>query len=96
MVRAFLLLPGSTAAKLTFQEGAKVNTQATGPLLLMGMPADNTANAQYLRLQLAKDSVNTDDILVRLNSQAKTVYDETVDAPSKLGYGVVSLSKPVQ
>ncbi len=90
--QGFFVVATASSAKLTFQESAKVNTQATGPLLLMGMPADNTANAQYLRLQLAKDSVNTDDILVRLNSQAKTVYDETVDAPSKLGYGVVSLS----
>ncbi len=58
----------------------------------MGKPLDNTANAQYLRLQLAKDSVNTDDMLVRINSQAKTGFDETVDAPYKVGYGIVSLA----
>jgi len=90
--QGFFVVASSTAAKLTFQESAKVNTQPTGALLLMEIPANNTANAQYLRLQLAKDSVNTDDILVRLNNQAKTAYDETVDAPTKPGSGLVSLS----
>ena len=90
--QGFFVVTNCSCATLIFNEGAKVNTQATGPQLLMGKPADNIANTQYLRLQLAKDSVNTEDILVRINNQVKTAFDETVDAPYKLGYGTVSLS----
>ncbi len=90
--QGFFVVTNCSCATLIFNEGAKVNTQVTGTQLLMGKPLDNTANAQYLRLQLAKDSVNTDDMLVRINSSAKTAFDETVDAPYKVGYGTVSLS----
>ncbi|MGZ3833701.1 MAG: T9SS type A sorting domain-containing protein [Mucilaginibacter sp.] len=80
----------TSAATLTFNEGAKTNTQVTNPLLLMGMPKDNL-NIQYIRLQLAKDSVNTEDILIRFNDNAPAKYDENFDAQYMMGYGQVNL-----
>ncbi|MBS1531185.1 MAG: T9SS type A sorting domain-containing protein [Bacteroidetes bacterium] len=90
--QGFFVVASSTLAQVIFNESAKTNAQATGASLLMGKPADQSANGQYLRLQLAKDSVNTDDILIRFNRSAKTAFDPVVDAPYKTGYGTVSLA----
>jgi trimeric autotransporter adhesin len=86
----FFVIAGASFATLTFKEGAKTNTQASGVNLLMGKPV-NAANNQYLRLQLAEDSVNTEDILIRFNQSATTAYDETLDAPYRMGYGKVNM-----
>ncbi len=50
------------------------------------------ANYQYLRLQLAKDPINTDDILIRFQKDASSVFDVDVDARYFQGFGQVSLS----
>jgi hypothetical protein len=90
--QGFFVVAGSTSASLIFNESAKTSSQPSGMALLMGTPADQTANSQYLRLQLAMDSVNTDDILVRFNSSATPNFDPAVDAAYKTGFGPVSLS----
>ncbi|MDB5135222.1 MAG: C-terminal target protein [Mucilaginibacter sp.] len=90
--QGFFVVATCTCATLTFNESAKVTTQNTGLNLFMGKPDNNTADSQYLRLQLAKDSINTDDILVRFNSSAKTEFDINFDANYKQGSGAVSLS----
>jgi trimeric autotransporter adhesin len=79
-------------AQLVFNEWAKVNTQNTGLNLFMGKPDNQSADSQYLRLQMAKDSINTDDILIRFNKGVKSEFDEIADAPYKIGSGAVSLS----
>jgi len=89
--QGFFVLASSATAKLIFNESAKVNTQVTGVNLLMGKPVDFT-NIQYIHLQLAKDSVNTDDIIVRFTDNAVSKYDPEVDGPYKPGMGVVSLA----
>jgi len=92
--QAFFVVVSSAGGKLIFNEGAKTGTQpnpVTAPKLLMGMPADYADN-QYLRLQLAMDSVNTDDILLRFKSNVSTAYVPNLDAAYKTGFGVVSLS----
>ncbi|MGZ3879241.1 MAG: beta strand repeat-containing protein, partial [Mucilaginibacter sp.] len=89
--QGFFVVTSCSCAKLYFNEGAKTNTQVTSPNLLMGMPADYTS-VQYLRLQLAKDSVNTDDMIIRFNESASRAYSPEVDALYKEGYGQVSLS----
>lgn len=89
--QGFFVIATSPSAQLVFNESAKVNTQVTGNNLLMGMPVDYASN-QYLRLQIAADSVNTDDIIIHFNSSATTAYNATVDAPYKQGYGTVSLA----
>jgi hypothetical protein len=45
-----------------------------------------------LRLQLALDSINSDNILFDFNPTAKTNYVPGEDAPSMHGFGIVSLS----
>ncbi|HTD40811.1 MAG TPA: T9SS type A sorting domain-containing protein, partial [Mucilaginibacter sp.] len=90
--QGFFVVTTCSCATLIFNEGAKTNTQVVSPKLLMGKPADQVVNNQYLRLQLAKDSVNTDDILLRFTANSSTAYVPDQDAPYKLGYGAVSLS----
>ncbi len=89
--QGFFVVAINASAQLVFNESAKVTTQSTGLNLFMGKPVDY-ANNQYLRLQLAKDTVNTDDMLVRFNSSASTAYNPDIDAIYKPGYGAVSLA----
>ena len=90
--QGFFVQAQSTTDQLIFNETAKTNTQATGGNLLMGKPDEQTANSQYLRLQLAKDTVNTDDLLLRFNNGAATTYTPGIDALYKPGFGAVSLA----
>jgi hypothetical protein len=55
---------------------------------------DTTLNnvVGYLRLGLAKDSINTDNILISFKPSAKTTYNSSEDAPTFQGFGLVSLS----
>ena len=46
----------------------------------------------FLRLQLTKDSINSDNILLAFDPAAKTAYVGGEDAPTLQGFGVVSLS----
>ena len=87
-----LALTSSSASQLTFNESSKVeNIQNTGLNLLLGKPpvANNT---QYLRLQMALDSVNSDETIVQFNTGAKSAYVFNEDAPYRVGTGKVSLS----
>ena len=88
----FFVLATSATSQLIFNETAKTNTQNTGASLFMGKPADFLTNNQLLKLQLAKDSVNTDDMIIGFDSNAKTAFDITEDAPYRAGSGKVSLS----
>ncbi|MGN6637298.1 MAG: T9SS type A sorting domain-containing protein, partial [Mucilaginibacter sp.] len=89
--QGFFVIATNSSAQLVFNESAKVNTQVTGNNLLMGIPV-NYASNQYLRLQVAADSVNTDDIIIHFNSSATTAYNANIDAPYKQGFGTVSLA----
>ena len=91
--QAFFVKASCTCAQVIFYETAKAATsQNTGLNLFMGQPADLTINNQYLRLQLAKDTVHTDDIVIRFNKGAVTQFDDSVDAIYKTGFGKVSLA----
>jgi hypothetical protein len=46
----------------------------------------------YLRVQLTKDSINSDNILIAFNPSAKPIYVSGEDAPTLQGFGQVSLS----
>ena len=89
--QGFFVITSATTATLTFDETAKTTTQVTGSSLLMGSPV-NVSNNQYLKLRLAKDSVNTDETVIRFNSNGSTNFNPGLDAPYKGGYGSVSLS----
>lgn len=89
--QAFFVVVSTTTAKLIFNESAKTSSLNTGNNLLMGKPV-NYASNQFLKLRLAKDSVNTDETVVRFNSQGSLTYVGGLDAPYKGGYGSVSLA----
>jgi sugar lactone lactonase YvrE len=78
--------------QLIFNESAKVNDQVSGGNLLMGTPVNTTASKQYIRLQLVKDAVNTDDIIIRFNPAANSNFVNGEDAPYQKGNGVLSLA----
>ena len=89
--QGFFVVATSAAAKLVFNESAKVNTQVTGANLLMGLPKQ-VVNQQYMHLVFAKDSVNTDDIIVHLKADANASYTPQTEALYNPGMGVVSFS----
>lgn len=91
--QGFFVLATGAGAQLIFNESAK-NTalQNTGPNLYMGKPVNMTASNQYMKLQMAMDNINTDDIVIAFNNSAKTSFDLKEDAPYKIGSGKVSLS----
>ncbi len=89
--QGFFIADSCSCSQLIFNESAKTTSQATGLSLFMGTPASN-ANMQYLRLQLAEDTVNTDDMLLRFDSNVSTAYKSNVDVPYKVGFGDVSLA----
>lgn len=81
----------SPSPALTFTESAKIANQVTGASLFMGKPVGNI-NAQYLRLQMAKDSFYNEDIVISFNKNAKTTFDPNEDACYRLGTCKVNLN----
>ncbi|WP_295715779.1 T9SS type A sorting domain-containing protein, partial [Mucilaginibacter sp.] len=78
-----------TAAKLTFHEGAKINTQNTGTSLLL----KSALVSQMLRIKLSQDSINADDIILTFEPEAKNEYESDKDADYLQGIGsAVSLT----
>jgi sugar lactone lactonase YvrE len=91
--QGFFVLATGASPTLTFTEAAKTSTQQPTINLYMGQPADQIVNKQYLHLQLAKDSISTDDIQIDLSNNVKDrKYSPIVDAPYKQGYGAVNFS----
>ena len=90
----FFVFATNASASLTFKESAKTNTQVTGTSLYMStrhLAALNN-NEQYLRLQLATDTINTDGTIIRFNDNTKRSFDAMEDAVYRAGTGKVSLS----
>jgi len=71
----------------------KSSTPTVGSPVVGSVTSDSLSNINgYLRLQFAKDSINTDNVLVNFNPSAKTTYVPNEDAPTFQGFGQVSLS----
>ncbi len=90
--QGFFVKATATGQTLSFREAAKTTTQPTAANLhnLMGRPKEFvTAPEPSLRLQLQKDSVNNDDILIRLNSQASSKFANSEDAEDLGGSGAL-------
>ena len=93
----FFVLANSSNAQLIFNESAKTSTQLSGLNLFMDTRqalsiVNSAANTNpHLRLQLAKDTVNTDDIYIGFDSQASAKFVPDEDAPYKIGSGQVSI-----
>lgn len=91
--QGFFVQATSAAAKLIFNESAKVGTQVTGTNLLMSARAlEQPAAIQYIRLQLAKDSDNTDDIILHFTKNANIAFVQDEDAIYRVGSGLVNLA----
>ena len=87
----FYVTAYKTGAQLIFNEGAKVGS-STGPDAFMSRNLMVNNTPQFMRIKLSKDTVNTDDIIINFNSNAKTKYADTEDAAYKAGSGQVSLA----
>jgi hypothetical protein len=79
--QGFFVQANATGASLMFTESAKAPTQLlTGGNLLMDTQAPQVAVNQLLRLKLAIDSSNYDDIAINFNSGASAKYNLNEDA----------------
>jgi len=103
-VIAFLLIPGlllfsckKTSVKPS-TDGTEVSTPSTNTNSTTsqtgstGSDVPETSVTGFLRFKLAKDSINTDGILISFNPTAKPTYVPGEDAPSLRGFGAVSLA----
>jgi len=93
----FVQASNSTNPQLIFNETAKTNTQNTGLYLFMATKGDmvnleNPTVNPHLRLQMALDSIDTDDIYIGFDAGASSKYVFNEDAPYKKGNGKVSLA----
>lgn len=94
----FFVRDTCACSQLIIKESAKVNTQATGFNLLMTARAtgisttNNNAVSGHLRLRMAMDSINIDEVIVSFRDSAKVNYSPDEDALYKSGQGEVSLA----
>lgn len=94
--QGFFVLATAASPTLTFNETAKVSIQNFGATLFMSTRAAisraKTLNPNsHLRLQLAKDSINKDDMYVGFSSDANAQYVFNEDALYNPGLGQVGL-----
>jgi hypothetical protein len=87
----FFVRATAAGASLVINESAKTTTQAIGPALMLGRPVI-ASQSQYLHLKMALDSINSDETMVRIQSNAGTNFINGSDALYKTGYGTVSLA----
>ena len=91
--QGYLVQATGTGAQYIFNESAKsVGTQVIGPNLMMGKPADLATNIQYMRLQMAMDTVNSDETIISFDKSTKALFDVKEDALYRVGSGKVSIS----
>jgi hypothetical protein len=93
----FVLAVNNSSPQLIFNESAKTNSQNTGLNLFMATKPDmatldKTGPNPHLRLQMAMDSINTDDIYIGFNSNASSQFVNNEDAPYKKGSGKLHLA----
>jgi len=94
--QGFFIRANATNQTLSFRETAKTNTQPSAIKLntLMGVAKGSAvAEVPLIRLQMVKDSINTDEIVVRMDDSAHTAYSIYEDATDMGGISAaVSLS----
>jgi len=93
----FVLAVNNSSPQLIFNESAKTTSQNTGLNLFMATKKDmadlnKTGPSPHLRLQMAMDSINTDDIYIGFNSNASSQFVNNEDAPYKKGSGKLHLA----
>lgn len=88
----FFVFALNSSATLTLNENAKTPSQITGLNPVMSKTVQNNVNYQYLKLQMTKDSLHNENIVVYFNDNAKTTFDFAADALYIKGFAPVSLS----
>jgi hypothetical protein len=76
-------------------QGSTTAITPTPPSLTPGSTAttDSTVNLTgYIKIELKKDTVNKDNIIIYFDPHAKATYDPAEDAPHLQGFGLESLS----
>ena len=78
--QGFFVKASNTGASLKFTESAKTNAQLSGPtlstgttLLLSKAPVAQNV-LQYLRLELAADSINKEETVIRFDNTKRKMY----------------------
>ncbi|MDF2431616.1 MAG: trimeric autotransporter adhesin, partial [Mucilaginibacter sp.] len=96
--QGFFVKATAAGAQLIFNEAAKTNAQLTGPtsstgstLLLSASPVTDNS-VQYLRLNLAADTINKEETIIRFENGASDSYVENEDSSYLQSLGQVSLS----
>ena len=91
----------TSCQKDSIEQAAPITAQKNSPsfndpssragALHKGTAAVDTVNG-YIRVQLAKDAINTDNVLISFNPKSHTKYVAGEDAPTFQGFGLVNLS----
>jgi hypothetical protein len=95
--QGFFVRATGPSAQLIFNESAKTVNQNTGLNLFMDTKtglatAAHVAPEQHIRLQMAMDSLNTDDTYIGFRSSSKSEYVENEDAIYQKGAGKVGMA----
>jgi len=96
--QGFFVRATVAGASLTFNEAAKTNAQLTGPThatgntLLLAAKVSENSGPQYLRLEMAMDTINKEETIITFNNAAKNKFDANEDSPYLAGSGEVSLA----
>jgi sugar lactone lactonase YvrE len=87
----FFVRATTTNPQLIFNESAKTTTQAIGAHIMLGIPVAS-ASLQYMRIKMIKDSVSTDETMIRIKSNGAMNFVNKLDAVYKQGNGAVNLA----
>ncbi|MDO3642345.1 discoidin domain-containing protein [Mucilaginibacter sp. L3T2-6] len=99
--QGFYVKATSASSQLTFNEAAKTSAQVTGPtqatgstLLLTARPTIGATEpvAQYMRLELRKDSDNVEESVIKFEGAAHDKFVDGEDSEHMSGSGGVSFS----
>ncbi|MFI5159897.1 MAG: putative Ig domain-containing protein [Sphingobacteriales bacterium] len=90
--QGFFVLATNTTSQIIFNESAKSTIQNTGANLFLATNITVPATDEHLRLQMAMDSINTDDVYIGFDPSYSTKAVGNEDALYKPGNGKVSLA----
>jgi hypothetical protein len=91
--QGFFVIAHGTNNTLTFHEANKSTAQVTSSGLSLATAANNNAaSLKYMRVELFKDSLNSEESLVFFDAKSKPDYSLEEDAKYLKGSGVVNFS----
>ncbi|MFI5160141.1 MAG: T9SS type A sorting domain-containing protein [Sphingobacteriales bacterium] len=88
----FVIATSGGPATLKFTEAAKVTSQPSGSALFLAKLPSTAKTAQILDLQMKLDSINSDEMIISFDPDAKSAYNMMEDARYKTGSGKVNLA----